>query len=74
MAEQRACNEEEKQQRKAKKKALREEIELQRDVEMEEYRKNQRLLQEQLVALQSSLQPMMRFAVPSPPRRAIQSS
>ena len=40
---------------------------------MEEYRKNQRLLQEQLVALQRSLQPMMRFAVPSPLVRAIQS-
>ena len=73
-AEQKAHNEQEKQQRKAKKKALREEIECQREAEMEEYCKNQQLLQEQLVALQCSLQPMTVFVVPSPPVRAIQSS
>ena len=65
-AKQRACNEDEKQQRNAKKKALREEIKRQREAELEEFCKKQRLLQKQLVALQRSLQPMTRFAVPSP--------
>ena len=65
-AEKRARNEEEKQHKKAKKKALREKIEHQREVEMEEYQKNQRLLQEQLVALQRSLQLVTGFAVSKP--------